>query len=114
MAAAGSHLLTDDNEPRSVAAAGLELAGDLRVDAVDCGHHGEPCLDRPLCVVLVYVGIAKIGQHPVAQILGDEAVKSSHGIRDAPAVDGDQVAHILGVEPGRETRRTDEIAKHHS
>src|SRR5262245_34083244 len=50
---------------------------------------GQPCLDRPLRVILMRLGIAEIDEYAVSQVLGDEPVKSPHGVGDAFAVDGD-------------------------
>src|SRR6516225_2679340 len=63
----------------------LELACDLLLDAVDCCHHGEPCLDRPLRVVLVCPGIAEIDEYAVAQVLGDTISGGADGVEGRPA-----------------------------
>ena len=63
--------------------------------------------------MLVGLGIAEIGQHPVAHVLGDEAAGLGDEIGAAAVVCADDLAHILGVEARRERGRADEIAEHH-
>jgi hypothetical protein len=52
-------------------------------------------------------------QHAVAHVFGDKAVKAADGLSDSAVVVPDQLGQILGVIPGRERGRADEIAEHY-
>ena len=69
--------------------------------------------DRALGVVLVRLRIAEIGEHAVAHVFGDEAAVARDQRRAAFVIGGDDLAHVLGIEPRGERRRADEIAEHH-
>ena len=58
------------------------------------------------------LGIAEIGQYPVAHVPGDETAGSGDEIGAAAVVRADDLAHVLGVEPGRERGRANEVAEH--
>ena len=74
---------------------------------------GKPGLHSVLGVMLVGLGIAEIGQHPVAHVLGDEPAGLGDEIGAASVIGADDLAQILGIEPRRECRRADQIAEHH-
>ena len=44
---------------------------------------------------------------------GDEAVVARDRARTGVLIGADDLAHILGIEPGRQRRRADEVAEHH-
>ena len=69
----------------------------------------EPGAHRPLGVVLVRLRVAEIDQHAVAHVLGDEAAEAGDRLGDAAVIGADDLAQVLGVEPGGERRRADEI-----
>ena len=73
---------------------------------------GEPGPDRPLGIVLVRLGPAEIGEHPVAHELGDVALPAQHLARDRILVGAQDLAHLLGIEPRREHGRADEVDEH--
>ena len=72
----------------------------------------KPGPDGAFGVMLVGLGIAEIGQYPVAHVPGDETAGSGDEIGAAAVVRADDLAHVLGVEPGRERGRADEVAEH--
>ena len=73
----------------------------------------QPGPHRALGVVLMRLRIAEIGEHAVAHVLGDEPAERAATISATAAVIGaDDLAQILGIEPGRERGRADEIAEH--
>ena len=43
------------------------------------------------------LGVAEIHQHPVAHVLGYEAVEVLHGVSDAFLVGADDLAEVFGV-----------------
>jgi len=73
----------------------------------------EPGLHGALGVVFVGLRIAEIGEHPVADVFGDEATVALDRRRAAAMVGADDLAHVLGIEPRGECGRADEIAEHH-
>jgi hypothetical protein len=78
-----------------------------RLDQLEPGPH------RPLGVVLVGPRIAEIGEHPVAHVLGDKTAGAIDDRGDNAVIGADHRAQILGVEPGRQRGRADQIAEHH-
>ena len=79
-------------------------------DRVD---HRQRGADRPLGVILVRLGIAKIDQYAVAHILGDKTAKAANGVVDTAMVGADDLAQILGIEARGQWRRADQVAEHH-
>ena len=63
-------------------------------------------------VMLMGLRIAKIGEHPVAHIFGDETAGLRDEIGAAVVVGANDLTHVLGVEPGRQRRRADEVTEH--
>jgi hypothetical protein len=62
--------------------------------------------------VLVGLGIAEIDQYAIAHVPSDETSGLDDEIGTATVVRADDLLHILGVEPGRECSRADEVAEH--
>ena len=59
------------------------------------------------------LGIAEQHDHPVAEELRDEAAAASHHVSRRLVVDANGFAVVLGIEPGRQFRRSDEVAEQH-
>jgi hypothetical protein len=59
------------------------------------------------------VRVAEINEDAIAHVLRDEAVKAAYRRGDAGVIAADDLAQVLGVEPRRKSRRTDEVAEHH-
>ena len=82
------------------------------------GRHGfgdvQRCVDRPRRVVLMRAGKAKVSQDPVAEEFRDETVVARQHARAGVLIGVDDLAHVLGIEPRRERRRSDEVAEHDS
>jgi hypothetical protein len=57
---------------------------------------------------------AEIDQHPIADIASDEAVERLNGGGNAGLIAADDLAQILGIEPGRERGGADQVAEHHA
>jgi hypothetical protein len=72
----------------------------------------QSCAHRALGVVLMRLGVAEIGQHAVAHVLGDEAAIGRDQIRAALVIGADDPAHVLRIELRRKRGRADEIAEH--
>ena len=72
----------------------------------------KPGPDGAFGVMLDGLGIAEIGQYPVANVPGDETAGTGDEIGAAAVVRADDLAHVLGVEPRRERGRANEVAEH--
>ena len=109
---AGSDEIADHDQPGRDADTDPQrlLRGGEMPDSV---HESKSGPNRPLGVVLVRRGIAEVHQHPVAHVLGDEAIEAANGLGNAAVIRADHVAQVLGIEARGERRRADEIAKHH-
>ena len=86
------------------AGGGLELGH--RLDQREPGTHGA------FGIVLVGLGIAEIDQYAIAHVPSDETSGLDDEIGAATVVRTDDPLHVLGVEPGRERGRTNEVAEH--
>ncbi len=72
----------------------------------------KPGADGPLSIVLVGLRIAEIDKRSIAHKLGDRAAKAGHSGDAGFLKSAEDVAHFLGIEPGRKRGRTDEVAEH--
>ncbi|MCZ6508704.1 MAG: hypothetical protein O7A04_11750, partial [Acidobacteria bacterium] len=68
---------------------------------------------RPLGVVLMGPGIAKISERAIAHKLGDVALEAADGVGAGFLVGADHLAQVFGVEPLGERRRAHQIDEHH-
>ena len=97
----------------------------MAIPTLTCGRNGtdsciarhradqrKPGADGPLGIVLVGLRIAEIDERSIAHILGDRAAKPGHSGDAGLLKRAEDVAHFLGIEPGRKCCRTDEIAEH--
>jgi hypothetical protein len=62
--------------------------------------------------MFVGLGIAEIGEHAITHVLGNEAAVALDRGRAAAMIAPYDRAHILGIEPHRESGRADEVAEH--
>ena len=104
--------VADDHEPGRDPDTHLQQNTGGGLDLQHRLDQGKPGPHRALGIVLMGLGIAEIGQHSVAHVLGDEAAGLGDEIGAAAVVCADDLAHILGVEARREGGRTDQIAEH--
>ncbi|MGA7489125.1 MAG: hypothetical protein WBW74_19555 [Xanthobacteraceae bacterium] len=79
----------------------------------DCRDEREPGLHGALGIILVGVGIAEIGEHAVAHVLGDEPAVALDQRRAAAMIGADDPSHVLRIEPLRHRSRAHEVAEHH-
>jgi hypothetical protein len=82
-----------------------------KAQAADRIDEVEPRPDRALGIVLVGLWVAEIGQHAVAQKLGDVALEPGDHCGDARLVRVHHLAQILRIEAGGELGRSDQVAK---
>ena len=66
-----------------------------------------------LRVVVVGLGIAEERHNAVTKVLGDVAAEARYRFRGRALVAGYRIAPFLGVEPGRNRSRADQIAEQH-
>ena len=80
---------------RGTAVLGLEP----RIEGREALQHLAPGPNRPLCIVLVGLGVAEVGEQAVAQILDDVPIVALDRLR-APSLEGlhDLAVH-LGIDP---------------
>src|SRR5439155_9248670 len=79
-------------------------------DSID---QAQPDTDCPLGIVLMRSRVAKIDEHAVAHVSRDKALGLTDDFGDFTVISAHDIAQILGIEPRRERRRADEVAKHH-
>jgi hypothetical protein len=79
----------------------------------DLFDQGQPSAHGPLGIVFVRLRPAEIGEHAIAQILGDVTFEPlGHG-GGAALVRAYDAAQVLGVEPRRQLGRTDQVTEQH-
>ena len=71
----------------------------------------QTCSHGALGRVLVRARVAEVGEHPVAQELGDVTPVAHDQLARALVVGPHDLEVVLGVETGRELRRADEVAE---
>ena len=69
-------------------------------------------MDRTRRIVLVRAGKAEGRQNPVAKEFRDKAVIARQHARAGVLIGMEDLTHVLGIEPGRQRGRADEIAEH--
>ena len=72
----------------------------------------ERCVDRALGVAFARLGIAEIGEDPIAHVLSQEPVVPLDDRRYGVLIRSDQLVHVLGIELGRQSCGSCEITKH--
>jgi hypothetical protein len=68
----------------------------------DRGRDCETGADRALGFVLMRARPAEVGEHAVAHELGDMALKARHLAGHRVLVGADHLAHVFGIELGRQ------------
>ena len=68
---------------------------------------------RPLGIVLVRDRPAEVGEHAIAQVLGDMAFEAADHLRARCLISAHDFTQVLGVEPRRQRGRADQIAEQH-
>jgi hypothetical protein len=99
---ADSHRELDPRGPRD---RGIQLRHRL--------HDIETRPRRTLGLVLMGARVAEIDQDAVAHVFRDKAVVAPDRRAAAVLIRRDDIAQIFGVHPGRECRRSHQVAKHH-
>jgi hypothetical protein len=93
--------VADHHQAGRDANADRERFRGARLEPRNSGNDIEPCPHGSLGIVFVRVGIAKIGQYPVASELSQEAVVGSRDPGAGGVIGIDHGAHVLRIESGR-------------
>ena len=72
----------------------------------------EPGARRSFGVVLVRSGPAEVGQDAVAHQFCNVAIEARDSVHSRVQVDAQNLAHLLGVEPGGQRGRADQVDEH--
>ena len=108
----GAQEVADDHDARRDAHAHMQRRAGGRLQFRRGLDNRETRPHGVLGVVLVRMGIAKIGEHPVAHVFRDEAAAAGDQRRATPVVGRDDAAHVFGIEPRRHRGRAHEVAEH--
>ena len=76
-------------------------------------HHGQPGAHRPLGGIFVRLGIAKVDQQAIAQVLRHVAVEGLDRRHRGLLVGAHHGPVVFRIKLLREARRVDQIAEHH-
>ncbi len=103
--------IADHDDAGRDADADLQRLVRARVELRDrCGDI-EAGPNRPFGVLLMRSREAEIGEHPIAHELGDEAVVARYRARARVLIGANDLAHVLGIKPGGERSRPDEVRR---
>ena len=105
--------MTHDDQPGSDAYPRRERTAPRRGERGDCCGEAEARPGRALGLVFVRAGPAEVGEHAIAEKLGDVSLEARDLAGHRVLVIPDQLAHLFGIEPGRERRRTHQVDEHH-
>src|SRR5262245_43859558 len=84
-----------------------------RIELSHRRHQAKTGTDRPLGIIFMCLGIAKVHQKAIAQILRDIAAKALDHRRTGFLVGSYHLPQVLRVELDSENCRIHEIAEHH-
>jgi hypothetical protein len=104
---AHDHLASRDAHARPEARLRQRGQAAHALDQLKSGAH------RPLSIVLVGLRPAEVGEHAIAQELGDVPFEPADDLRAGRLICPHDVAQVLGVEPGGELGRADQVAEQH-
>jgi hypothetical protein len=77
-------------------------------------HNPQSSAHGAVRIIFVCLGVAKVNQKPITEILRYMAVKSLNHVSGRFLVRAHDLAKVFGIEPGRQVGRAEQIAKHHS
>ena len=104
--------IADHDNACGDADADLQSRPRPRVELREGGGDVEAGPDRAFGVFLMGARKAEIRQHAVAHEFGDEAVIARDRARTGILIGANDLAHVLGIEPGRECGGAYEVAEH--
>ena len=73
----------------------------------------QPRTHGPLCVVLMCLGVTEIHQDPIAHVLRYEPSEALHGLSNALLIGRNDLAQVLRVHAGRQSRGAHKVREHH-
>jgi hypothetical protein len=103
--------VTYDHQTRGNANPNLERHSSTIIELPDSFDQRQSRAHSPLGILLMGLGVAKIGQDAVSHVLGDETTGLGDDLGAAAVVGADDGSQVLGVEPGRQRGGTDEVTK---
>lgn len=85
----------------------------VRVDGLHAVHDSQDRSHGTNRAVIVGARIAEVDQQPIAQVLRDVAVMGSKRDGRCFVVRAQHLAEVLGIDPGRQVCRADQVAEKH-
>jgi hypothetical protein len=76
-------------------------------------HHSQSSSYCPLRIIFVRLGIAKVDQQPIAQILRDMPLKAGDHLATGVLISPHHLAPVFGVKLTGEHGRVHEVTKQH-
>jgi hypothetical protein len=73
----------------------------------------QPRPDRPLRVVFMRYGVAKIDQHAIAQVLGQITIEALHHVGTGLVIGADNLPVVFRVQVPRQHGRVHQITEQH-
>jgi hypothetical protein len=107
-----NHVADDDQAGRN-AQPGLEHQIVIRPEPAYLADDGERRPHRPFRVVFLRTGIAEVGEHAVAHVLGYVPSERCDLAGNRVLVGPDDLAHLFGIELRRQGRGTHQVDEHH-
>jgi hypothetical protein len=106
--------VADHDEPSGDAYANLQRRTTMRCEPRNRLDKTEPGANCSLSVMFMRLGVAKIGENAVTHVFCNEATIALDLFGAAAVINGNDVPQVLGVEPSRQRRRANQVAKHDS
>jgi hypothetical protein len=103
----------DHDQPRGDADPDPQRGTAARAQPADCLGQREPGAYGALGRVLLRPGPAEVGEHAVADVLGDMAPEAHDRLGGGGVVGADDLPQVLRVEPRGELGRADQVGEHH-
>jgi hypothetical protein len=70
-------------------------------------------VDSALCIIFMRLGIAKVDQQAIAEILGDMPVEALDDLGTGPLIGANHVSEIFRIEATGQCRRIDQVTEQH-
>ena len=83
------------------------------IECPQCLHHGEPGPHCPLRIVFMRLGIAKVDQQTITEILGDMASETLNDLGAGGLIRPDHLAQVFGIEAAGGAGGVHQVAEQH-
>jgi hypothetical protein len=84
-----------------------------RIQSRHSVHNLQTGVDRPQCIVFMGLGIAKVDQQAIAEILGDMPFVALDNSSGGRLIGTHHLAQVFGIELVGEDSRVHQVAEHH-